>query len=359
MKVGELDNVLRRTIGSRVYYFGSITSDKVRDVTFVPVLEKSPKTPLVEEPDQGYQRPGAQARMHKFKTFLKDNPSSIVPPVLLSGRGNWKFVPSAANSVFGRLEIFGNAAILDGQHRLGGFVALYQSDGDVRNIDFLLLENLSRDEEIKEFVVVNNTQVGVPKSTTLFIGQGIDGIENIIGGLSEEAWITWQLNNREDSAFKGRITRTKMGPEHLFQLHSVAKCIARMFKDGAFTDTEREEKLEILIKYWNLIENLNPSPWADIEKLGVKGQGRKAFEYKLLELTGFIAWSLIANSRILTSSYNASSKTVDWDRVEQMIQVLADKIDWRKDGQFENATGEVGGPKIEQEMQAILSHNPV
>lgn len=350
-----ITNVLRRESGSRVYYFGSISSDKVKPITFVPVIEKSVKTPLVEDLQDGYQRPGSMPRMNKFRSFLKANPESLVPPVLLSGRGRWRFVADQGSKSLGRLEIHGPAAILDGQHRLGGYVALFESDGDVRSIDFLLLENLTLEEETKEFVIVNNTQVGVPKSLNFFLAQGIDGLESVVGDYSEETGIAWGLNLRDDSPLQGRITRTKVGPEHLFALNSVAKSIDRMFRDGAFSDCSPDEKLDIAVRYWNLIADTHPREWADIEKLGVPKQGRKAFEYKLLELTGFIAWSLIGGTRILSTSYNASSRTMDWDRVGLMIGELAEKIDWRKDGEYQDSTGEVGGPKIARDMEKVLA----
>jgi len=358
-KVGEIKNVLRRDSGDHTYYFGTIASDKIKHVTFVPVLEKSPKTPLTENTKEGYQRPGTLARMNRFKSFLKDNPNSLIPPVLLSGRGNWVFAPDENGSPLGTLKLRGSAAILDGQHRLGGYVLLYEGDQDVRDIDFLLLENLELDDEKREFVIVNNTQVGVPKSLNFYLAKDVEGLEGMIGELGEETWIAWQMNLREDSPFAGRITRIKMGSEHLFQLHSVAKNVERMFKDGAFNDVDRDKKLDIAIRYWNLISDLHPTEWADMEKLGVPKKGRKAFDYKLLELTGFIAWSLIGNSRILSPCYNSSSNTMDWDRVQQMLEILAGKIDWDKNGEYKHATGEVGGPVIYKDMQQVLSQNPV
>ena len=360
-EIGRVENVLRRTMGSKVYYFGSITSDKVKGVTFVPVIEKSPKTELHEILDEGYQRPGSQTRMNRFRDFLKKHPESVVPPVLLSGRGRWTFEPDADNTPLGTLVVRGSAAILDGQHRLGGYVALLleSEEKDVRDVDFLLLDDLSREEEIKEFVIVNNTQVGVPKSLGIHIGAAIEGLERILGDIADEAWIAWELNIREDSPFLGRISRIKMGADQLFNLASVAKNIQRMFKDGAFAHCEAEEKLEISIKYWNLIQDLHSKQWDDMEKLGEKGQGRRAFDYKLLELTGFIAWSLIGQSRILSGSYNAQSHTMDWERVQKIIEIFAPRIDWLKDGDYEGLTGEVGGPRITREMEQVLAQNPV
>ncbi len=358
--IGKVENVLRRNVGDRVYFFGTIDSDKVKGVTFVPVIEKSPKTPLHEIVEDGYQRPGSQVRMNRFRDFLKKNPESLVPPVILSGRGLWTYKPHSDGSPLGTLTIEGPAAILDGQHRLGGYVALFlESPTDVRGVDFLLLDNLDREQEIKEFVIVNNTQIGVPKSLGIHIGAGIEGLERILGDLGDEAWITWELTVREDSPFQGRISRTKLASEHLFNLASIAKHIQKTFNRGAFDHCDAEEKLEITIKYWNLIEQLHPMEWSDMEKLGVKGEGRNQFEFKLLELTGFIAWSAIANSQVLSTSYNNVSHTMDWERVQKMIESLSSKIDWRKKGEYEGRTGEVGGPVIARDMEKVLAQNPI
>ena len=357
MEIGKIKDVLRCRSGNRDYFFGTITSDKIKGVTFVPVIEKSPKTPLKENLEEGYQRPGSSTRMNRFRDFLKNNPESLVPPVLLSGRGEWIYEAYDDDSPIGTINIHGPAAILDGQHRIGGYVELFLQSEDVRNIDFLLLGNLSRDEEIKEFVTVNNTQMGVPKSLGIHIGSGIEGLENILKVDKDGASIAWSLNIREDSPFLGRISRTRMSSDQLFNLASVAKNVERMFKDGAFEGCDVEEKLEITIKYWNLIADLHPKEWLDIEKLGVKGQGRAAFEFKILELTGFIAWSLIADKRILSTSYNGRSRTMDWERVERMIEILSSNVDWSKDGEYAGLTGEVGGPRINKAMQSFLSEH--
>lgn len=355
MPIITIDNVVKRTMGERNYFFGSLSSDKVRDVTFVPVIENSPRTPLKEVTEDGYQRPGSQPRMSKFKNFLEDFPMSVVPPVLLSGRGQWKFrAYSGDNSIVGALDVEGSAAILDGQHRLGGYVLLYQKNPDnpdVRNIDFILLDNLSLEEEMQEFVTVNNTQVGVPKSLGAFLGIELSDDEN--------AWIAWELNTREDSPFLGKITRTKIAKTHLFALHSVAKNIERLFKHGAFQNTERGDKADIAIRYWNIIADSHPVIWADIEKLDEDGPGKKAFTYKMLELTGFIAWSLVGGSTILPACYNGATHTTDWERVEAMVGVLTDKIEWNKDGEYAGRTGEVGGKIIATDMETILSENPL
>ncbi|RMD64163.1 DGQHR domain-containing protein, partial [Candidatus Parcubacteria bacterium] len=208
-EIGRIKSVVRSRVGEREFYFGVVDSDKIRSITFVPVIERSPKTFLQEEED-GYQRPASVSRMRAFMRFLEENPSSVVPPVLLSARHKWQFEPTQGSD-FGELRIEGPAAIIDGQHRLGGYVALFEKHGTTRPVPFILLIDLSVEEEKQEFVVVNNTQKGVPRALTAYL----EG--------DEWAQIAWQLNEDPDSPFVGRIARTQMARHHLFALHSVAK----------------------------------------------------------------------------------------------------------------------------------------
>ena len=162
-QIGEIAGVVQKTQGTQKYLFGTIRSDKVKNMTFVPVIEPSRKTCLNEIIEAGYQRPGSLTRMRAFAKFLKENPNSIIPPILLSGRGKWKFESAAQEQDSGKLIIQERAAILDGQHRLGGFVHLYESEEDVRDVSFILLPDLTPEQETKEFITVNNTKKGYLK----------------------------------------------------------------------------------------------------------------------------------------------------------------------------------------------------
>ena len=358
MTAGAIPGVVRKHAGNRNYYFGTVKSDQLKSITFVPVIENSPKTPLIENTDNGYQRPGTQSRMSKFKDFLSDFPDAIVPPILLSSRGKWNFNPyDEANPNYGEITIEGSAAIIDGQHRCGGYVLHYESTNESKNVDFILIEVPELKDEMTEFVTVNNTQMGVPKSLSGFLGIEIGDIPAIRGLEAEDTWVGWQLNLREDSPIKGKITRTRLQKNQLFTLAAVSKNITRMFKNGAFDDLGREEKLDIAIKYWNLINENHPLQWQDLEILN-SGGNRKDFRWKMLETTGFIAWSMIANTSLLPNAYNSSSCTMDWDQVENKIRILSEKIDWEKNGEYEGLTGEVGGPRISKDMERVLSlHN--
>ena len=295
-EVGEITGVIEKTQGERKYLFGTIGSDKIKNVTFVPVIEDSYKTYLNEITKEGYQRPGSSSRMRAFARFLKENPNSVVPPVLLSGRGVWKWQPGGKEQDSGRLIIQDKAAVIDGQHRLGGFVFLYEDSEDVREISFILLPDLTIKEEEQEFVVVNNSQKGVPKALTAYLED------------TDEAQVGWALNEDSDSPFRGRITRTRLQRMQLFALNSVVKQIRRLFSNPKFQGLIVDQKIEYMSRFWTIIADRLPEEWADIEKLDdPEARGRRDFEYKLLELTGLIAWAY-TGADIFSRSYNEGNR---------------------------------------------------
>ncbi len=336
----EILSVMARKQGEQKYLFSTISSDKVKDVTFVPVIEKSDKTCLNESTEEGYQRPGSLSRMRAFARFLAENPNSIVPPVLLSGRGNWRFEQNGSAEGIGRLIIQGPAAIVDGQHRLGGFVHLYENMANIREISFILFPDLSIEAEKTEFLVVNNSQKGVPKALTAYLDD------------TEEAQVGWGLNEEPDSPFSGRITRTSMKRTHLFALNSVARQVGRLFSIGTVNDLSVLEKMECMSQFWTIIADVLANEWSDIEILDdPNGKGRRGFTYKLLELTGLIAWSY-TGAHIFSRSYT-ENVGMDWDNVKRLVEA-ASNIDWQKDGEFNGRTGEVGGRAMSNEMIRLL-----
>ena len=337
-KIGEVANVIGKSQGDQKYLFGTISSDKIKNLTFVPVIEFSPRTFLNEDVEAGYQRPGSQSRMRAFARFLKEHPNSVVPPVVLSGRGNWVF--ETGSTELGNLLIQGMAAIIDGQHRLGGFVFLYESEEIVRDISFILLPNLSVKEEKAEFLVVNNSQKGVPKPLTSYLED------------TEEAQVGWGLNEESDSPFQGRITRTTLKPTNLFALNSVAKNVRRLFSLGLLQDLDVETKIEFMSRYWTIIADQVPEEWSDIDRLEEpKSRGRRDFRYKLLELTGLVAWSY-TGAHIFHRSYSDASG-MSWDNVSRLVEA-ASAIDWAKDGEYEGRTGEAGGKLMSDDMVRLF-----
>jgi DNA sulfur modification protein DndB len=341
-KIATISGVVRKVIEApdgktREYFVGTIRSDQAKELTFVPVaLVEAKNSPLNQDLENGYQRQGSPSRMRKFTEFLLNNPLSVIPPVVLSGRSNWKF---SGEGDFGVVDIYGPAAVIDGQHRLGGLVVLHEKHKLLRSIDFILVPDLSLQDEETEFMTINSKQRGVAKNLITWLED------------SNEAQIAQRLNDEPGSPFEKRITITQARPGELFSFASMVKNIGRTFDDGRLEGLHEDTKYDYLTTYWEYIADTFDDEWrGDLERL----EAKEPMQFKLLETTGLIAWSIAAKD-ILAPSFNAITHTMDWNAVRMMITTVRDNgLDLDKNGEFANATGEVGGPKIARKIQSLL-----
>ena len=337
-------NVLRDGSDQMVYYTGTFDSSFAEEILFVPVMKNlaNPKSPITQT-NVGYQRPGIIHRMKKFSKHLHENALAIVPPVLISTRGKWKFV-AGEDPDFGVLNVNEAAAIIDGQHRIGGFIFLYDDEGESRSIDFFAYDGLNKKEEADVFNTINGNAKGVP-----------GGVGKVIVG-SWSTQITLLLTESSGSPFyqKIYIAGRKELEGSLFNLNSFDKEIKKMFSHGSFSvlveREEIEEMYKIAEKYWEIISEAFPEEWEDVN------EKPRDQTYKLLELTGIIAWSLSA-SDILGPHFDPISEDVDWEKVGEIIVGIANsgELDLSKDGEFRGFAGAVGGPRIHRKIQKILA----
>ena len=346
-EVCSFPNVVQRTLSDGggqdlVYYMCVMPSDVAKTLTFVPVFEKS-KNPILEEvtgtgPDEGYQRPGSRYRMKNFATYVEENPLSFVPPVVLSTRDNWKFESPDTGGTFGTLRCFGPAAIVDGQHRVGGHVHLYEADQVIRQIELAVVPGLTIEAEKKLFMDINDNAKNV-----------VAGLRAILGG-SDDVLVGRALLEEHDSPFRGRIKIAVLRPGQLFTMNAVEKNVGRTFSHGAFDKVSLDDKVDIMKDYWTRIADAFALEWEDIDKRASEK------EYKLLETTGLIAFSLAAED-ILGPNYDPMTRVMNWPQVEDNLNRLADsgQFDLRKDGHFEGLTGEVGGARIHRRIQNVLA----
>ena len=348
MPAVRLNNIVKKILkdpnsgSARVYYFGTIPSNQVKSLTFVPVDEETPiDTPLNEAPS-GYQRFGNTTRMRNFKKYLSDNPLAIVPPVVLSSRNKWKFIPSDQNENFGELEANEPAAIIDGQHRIGGYV-YYDDDEsreDIKDISFILIPDVETDQEVKEFIDINQKQQKVTLSHVVYLSaEYLD---------DEDSTVALQLGQRSDSLLYKKIFKQKALDGELYNLAAIKSCVELSFKRGGLKELPIDTKISTLIQYWQIIGENHSHMLPDLEEKSVKNM-----KYKLFELTGIYAYSMVA-PEILGGSYSAQSQTFNWDEINQKIK-RASTIDWRKDGEYQDRAGKVAAAQyLKPEIESLI-----
>ena len=332
----EIQGVRRRLAGTRIYYFATLSNESIDQYTKVLVIEPSADNYVEEDTVHGYQRPASATRQRSIGGYLKNNPDDVVPPAVLNGAGNWVFSPYEGQEDAGSLSLKGVAHVIDGQHRIGGFIYLWREFQVKRGVDLIVYDNLAVDDERTIFHTINDSQIGVPRAIGAYNMLDVD-----------INWIGWELNEMEESPFHDRISRIgRLGADKLFNLNSVATNVKRTFDHGKFDETTAKEvRLDYMIHYWTIIQDHFPDEWEDIDK------GSRQREYKLLELTGLIAWSLLA-PRILGRSYDPEPRTMNWELVEVLVGRVVG-IDWKKDGKFAGRTGEGGARLILRDIERM------
>ena len=345
-----IENVSRRVRtaldgSTQEYYLGQLPSSVAYDATFVPVIKEEAQRILrpriyLQETDDGYQRAGSSKRMESFARYMAENELRFTPAVVLSGRDHWKFDEASKT-----LTVTAPAAIIDGQHRLGGYIAAYQNDGFDRLVDFVVM-NVSNEVEKQLFLDINSNAKSVPTGIVSVLGR-------TTGSLVAE-----ELNTNPDSIFRGRLFISQKSPGTLFNIASVAKEVGTTFDHGVFEDIRDNVDLmfAFMSGYWEIIAAAFPSEWEDIDKKSADK------EFKLLELTGLMAFSLAA-SQILVPAFNTEKMSIDFNLVEEIVNYIAQatddrgnkELDLSKTGMFEGRTGFGGAGPINARIQQIVA----
>ena len=333
MKINEVIKVDDREF---VYYLGTIEPSQILELTFVPceVPVAALENVLNIRHQGGYQREGDVQRMKKIKSHYADNNGSLIPPVLLSTRGSWQFVSASRNTPnYGSIEANDCAAIIDGQHRLGGLSlmsadASIPSEMKIRKIPFMAVEFPDEDNEKIQFEIVNDEQKGIPKSHLKFINRGTH-FPGMIADAFREA---------EDSVFCGRIGVAKRADWDLITFGSAEEIVSYTF-DAFFCQNafkpdvsieDRARGLRIALMYWQSVKDCFPVMWSDIERMPSPrtsktpaNPGRTKFEYRLLEETGLMAFAKLG-SKVLNKAYLKNSGDIAWQTVKDILIKIAE-----------------------------------
>jgi DGQHR domain-containing protein len=332
-----ISNVLQIVDASGLtYYLGTISPAQIMELTFVPCVVRANDDVLVVRTNDGYQREGDGKRMKQIQEFYSSSLQSLVPPILLSTRGTWRFIPSAKGSTFGAIDASDLAAVIDGQHRLGGLSMLAQdasssSEAKNRSIPFMAVDLLV-EKESEEFETINGKQKGIKPSHLKYIRRG----ETFTGNAAT------MLKEDEDSIFFERIAIDKRKDHDIITFGSACNLVDATFNNyfcsnTKFRPAESEENqakaMQFLMQYWKIVSQVFNVMWSDISKLPSPGSpkttshpGRHKFEYRLLEETGLSAFARLS-SQILWRAWIPASSDIAWATVEnQLIKVSNDSI---------------------------------
>jgi DGQHR domain-containing protein len=344
----KISNVIRiQDPSGLTYYLGSFTPEQIMQLTFVPCVVNVNSDVLPIRTTHGYQREGDKKRMIRINEFYSENTNSLIPPVLLSTRKSWRFIPKTSGSPFGVIEADDQAAIIDGQHRLGG-LSMMVSQGNAspealnRSVPFMAIDFEDIEVEADEFTVINGEQKGIKPSHLLYIRR-----DRSFSGSAAHL-----LKEDTDSVFCGRIGIGKTAEHDLIAFKAATEIVVATF-DSVFCqnafrpDASEENQLKamaILTNYWKTVASVFSGMWHDVNHLPspgqekTKGQGRNKFEYRVLEETGLRALGRLG-SVILLKSWMSASGEISWSSVETHLRKVA------------------ADPKAQLALQKIKPHN--
>ena len=343
----ELKNVLKvKDPTGLVYYLGTLTPSEIKNLTFVPVVTKTSTLLPEDEPGWlnehpgGYQRAGELKRMQAIKKFILEEytdkqRSCLITPVLLSARGQWNFTPANKQfENFGTIQANDLAAIIDGQHRLGGLWQL-AIDSKVnetlkqRPIPFMAVDNIEPKTEEREFIDINDNQKGVKKSLTRYLDRN-----KSFYGMAALALMT-----DDESVFYGRIDTQKKEDWVIILFGAAKECIELMFstdfKRYTGFDPDKDEKvrtsaIDFVLKYWQTVKESMPEFWSDMDKMPAlntkksREQGTSQFSYRLLEETGIRAFSKLA-SKLFTATWMEQIKSPSFEEIAKYLRAMASR----------------------------------
>lgn len=329
----KIENVLQVVDPSGLTFFlGTIRPAQIMELTFVPSVVKVNEDVLNVRTQDGYQREGAKKRMKEIAKFYSENLTSLVPPVLLSTRSKWIFKPQTKGSAFGSLETEDCAAVIDGQHRLGGMSIIAQTDGNPeaqnRSIPFLAVQYDSVERESEEFEVINGRQKGIKASHLKYIKRSKNFSGNAATMLAED----------EDSVFCGRIAISERKDWDLLTFGAATEivdlCFSSSFTNPAnlkLKDSEEDQTkaLSFLNAYWKAVAQKFDGMWQEIHKLpppnvpkSKQHPGRNKFDFRLLEETGLRAFAMLA-PRIFSRSWIQQERDIAVEKVEFFLEKIA------------------------------------
>ncbi len=323
-----IENVLQYKMRGKVAYQSHLPASVALQLTYVKPFDLTS--------GKGYQRPTDAKRIDDFAMYLSKGDDALFTPVLLNAGGNWEFSSYDKNRPsFGRLICRYKASLMDGQHRLGGIRRYTVETNSELTIPFMAFHFLDEDEEIKLFDTINTKAKGISSSLSKFLKRDSD----------ELSWMATELLSRRESPFYqiGSIVGKRSKGRHI-TLQNLYRLLHYFIKDSGISGFTKEQKLGIVLSYFQLIREIYPNEWVNYK------------EYKLTHIVCLDALA-ISGSKIVRSLNSEKMKSIDSQGLAKAVKRLK-KIDWSVDGPFKYLKGISGSKTLSLDLYDMMLPSP-
>jgi DNA sulfur modification protein DndB len=281
---------------------------------------------------RGYQRPLNIKRSEAFKKYLSKGPDALFTPIVLNSSDNWEFVPyDKQRPMFGRLICKRKASLMDGQHRVDGATRYIKETNSDIAIPFMAFHSLDEEHEINLFNDINSTARGIGPSLSKYLRRNIDDL----------SWIATELLTNRESPFYliGSIVGKRSKGKHI-TFSNLYRFILLLTSEPKLNSFSKEEKLNMVLTYFNSIQKLNKEEWKDYSG------------FKLSHIVCLDALS-IAGRSVLKACLHDVSKKIDYSSVNKYVIKLK-TVEWSTDGPLKYLKGLQGSKTLSEDLKNIM-----
>ena len=324
-------NCIRGFSAQREVLLGFAAADLLCRLSFADIL--------LEDKQEGYQRPINTRHSLDFRQYIRTPLSSTIPLTLNlrpTANESWRITENRPGTVY--LEVDPSAgkvmAQVDCQHRLG-----YLNDVSVI-LPFMCFIGLSVEEEMEVFGVINSKAKGLSRSLLDY------HTAQLAESLSEERpelYIALRLNNLEESPWFKRLKlggKATAGLKRIVSLRMMQQAIGEFLKKTDILQTHTvDTAARTILDFWTAVRSVLPNQWEDHRHhMITKGIGL----YSLMEIASDIFMEYRATNRDCSERVFAGA-----------LADFVDDIDWSTDGTFKGLGGKGGVTEAVEQLREI------
>lgn len=198
-------------------------------------------------------------------------------------------------------------------------------------IPFLAFHYLDDDEEIQLFDIINTKAKGIGASLSRYLKRESDDF----------SWIATELIIRGDSPFHfiGSLTGKRNAGRHV-TLQNLYKVLEILFKSIPKTLLTKEEKLMLVLVYFNGIKEIFNQEWLD---------------YKDYRLTHIVCLNALAfaGAELFEKVINIEKKHIDYAQIMKYLYRIK-PMEWSSDGPLKYLKGINGSKTLAIDLKSLM-----